>query len=333
MLLHKHADNSYQAYFEKLAEILNSAITDDTIHFPAETGTGFIKSILLEPDFCLRYYNFTCKQDISLDLFATYPADESNYELLFNIDPKDAPDASKNDFNSSRSTILLYSSGVEKKGVFSKNMSVRRLQIIFTTKWLLENYAEASVKMENLITDLATKNKSTIVSENMDTQSRFVATQLANELDKNSYPQIHIKTACFILLNDFLNKIVQRNRQEILSDQTLHYYTMLKVEERINQSINQKLPNLDQFAAEFNLSLSTLKRHFKIVYGKNIYQYYQEKRMEWGKAQLEKGNTTISEIATHLGFYKINNFSIAFKKYFGVLPRELKNKNYIHINN
>lgn len=330
--LDKFENNPFQEYFFDLAKKFGTQIIDDTIHIPQETGSGFIKNLVIEKNFCIRYFNFSVKKDLSFDFFTEFPDPDLMYKLLYNLDDNETVDDSKTDFNSNRHNVLLYSTNVVRKGVFRKNINIRRVLVIFTTSWLTENYAEASIKMDNLVQDLATKNKATLISEKLDTQSRFVVTQLANELDRSSFPQIHIKTASFILLNDFLNKIVQRSRKDILSDQTLHYYTMVRVEEKIVQSINQKLPNLDQLATEFNLSLSTLKRHFKIVYGKNIYQYYQEKRMEWGKAQLEKGNTTIGEIATQLGFYKINNFSIAFKKYFGVLPRELKHKSFIHIN-
>ena len=101
---------------------------------------------------------------------------------------------------------------------------------------------------------------------------------------------------------------------------------MLQVEAMIIRNLHKKLPALPVLAMEFNLSLSTLKRHFRIVYGKNIYQYYQAKRMECGRHELENGQHSVNEIATNLGYIKINNFSKAFKKYFGVLPREVKNK-------
>ena len=329
---HKFYGNPFDEYFSDLAKKLDSEIIGDTINIPSQIGSGFIKNIILEEHFCVRYFNLNFKNDISFDLFTEFPDPELMYKLLFNLDNGDFTKEDRDDFNSNHLKVLLYSTDIERKGSIRKNENFRRILIIFTTEWLIENYAEASIKMDSLVQDLSTKNKSTIITENFDTQNRFIATQLANELDRKVFAQIHLKTAGFILVNDFLNKIVQRNRQDILSDQTLHYDTMTKVEEKIMQSINQKLPNLDQLAIEFNLSLSTLKRHFRIVYGKNIYQYYQEKRMEWGKAQLEKGDTTIAEIATQLGFYKINNFSIAFKKYFGVLPRELKHKNFIHIN-
>jgi AraC-like DNA-binding protein len=334
-MLTKFNGNPFEDYFSDLAQKLGADIIDDSIQIPREQGSGFIKNIVLEDNFCVRYFNMTFKNDVSFDIFTGFRDPESMYKLLFNLDNNDTGenDETESNFNSNASKVLLYSTDMERKGTIKANVNLRRIVIIFTTAWLSENYAEASIKMDSLVQDLSTKNKSTIISEGLDTQNRFIVTQLANEMDRPEYAQIHLKTASFILVNDFLNKIVQRNRQDILSDQTLHYYTMIKVEERIMQSINQKLPNLDQLAIEFNLSLSTLKRHFRIVYGKNIYQYYQEKRMEWGKTQLEKGNTTIGEIATQLGFYKINNFSIAFKKYFGVLPRELKHKNYIHINN
>ncbi|MEO8768901.1 MAG: AraC family transcriptional regulator [Ferruginibacter sp.] len=331
-ILNKLDGSPFAAYFSNLAQKLGSEITDDTIDIPSSIGSGYIKNILLEENFCVRYFNLSFKNDTSFDLFTEFPEPELMYKLIFNLDNGDSIKDDSTDFNSNQLKVLLYSTDIIRKGLIRKNEDFRRIIIIFTTEWLIENYAEASIKMDSLVQDLSTKNKSTIITENFDTQNRFIATQLANELDRKIYAQIHLKTASFILLNDFLNKLVQRNRQDILSDQTLHYETMTKVEEKIMQSINQKLPNLDQLAIEFNLSLSTLKRHFRIVYGKNIYQYYQEKRMEWGKVQLEKGDTTISEIATQLGFYKINNFSIAFKKYFGVLPRELKHKNFIHIN-
>jgi AraC-like DNA-binding protein len=330
--LHTFGDNPFHEYFSDLAKKFGTDIIDDTIHIPHETGTGYMKNLVIEENFCVRYFNLSVKKDLSFDFFTGFPDPDMMYKLLYNLDDNEIDEDATTDFNSNRSNVLLYSTNVVRRGILRKNVHVRRVLIGFTGTWLEENYSEASIKMDNLVQDLITKNKSTLIAEKLDAQSRFIVTQLANELDRDSFPQIHIKTASFILLNDFLNKIVQRNRKDILSDQTLHYYTMVKVQERIDQSVCQKLPNLDQLATEFNLSLSTLKRHFKIVYGKNIYQYYQEKRMEWGKAQLEKGNTTIGEIATHLGFYKINNFSIAFKKYFGVLPRELKHKSFIDIN-
>lgn len=74
------------------------------------------------------------------------------------------------------------------------------------------------------------------------------------------------------------------------------------------------------------MSESTLRRHFKIVFGKNIYEYYQGKRMGWAKNELQKGELTITELALKLGFRKPNNFTKAFKKEFKVLPNE-----YIHV--
>jgi AraC-like DNA-binding protein len=37
------------------------------------------------------------------------------------------------------------------------------------------------------------------------------------------------------------------------------------------------LPSRKELAKEFAMSESTLKRHFKAVYGKTMYEYYLEK--------------------------------------------------------
>lgn len=78
-------------------------------------------------------------------------------------------------------------------------------------------------------------------------------------MNNTSFPIIHIKTRSLILLNDFLNKIVKQDKQDIRSDQTIHYHTMTMVESRLRQCIESTMPCQNELAAEFNLSTSTLK--------------------------------------------------------------------------
>ena len=327
-LYHKYKGKPFEDYLIEISKKIGVDIIDNTVKIPPSIGSGFIKDFFIEDNFCLRYYSLIIENDVEFELFNRQQNDEVIYKLVLNLDGDNNHNSDEEDFHSSN--VLLYSTDNVRKGFIKRNTNLKRVAIIFGASWLESNYAEAFLKMESIINNLVVKNKSTILSEGMDSKSFFLATQLATEMEKSSFTPIHIKTAALVLLNDFLNKIIKRDKKDICSNQTIHFQTILKVEEKINQSINhavnEKLPNLESLASEFNLSLSTLKRHFRIVYGKNIYQYYQEKRMEWGKIQLEQGQSNVGEIATHLGFYKINNFSKAFKKYFGVLPRELKHK-------
>lgn len=321
--------NPFNGYLQHLASMSGFSLSENSVQFSNVIGPGFIKNTRLEDNLYIRYYHFQAKKDLPENfLYEPLINKQGCYTVVFNLNTASLP---KHATNESDSMVCLYHHALIPPAYFKKGTNVRLLLMVLNDAWLHEYFPEAKLKVEGFGLQGKSNHSDLLYAESMDTQTRFIATQLGNELDKSTPTHMHVKTAAFILLNDFLNKMVERNKKEIISDRTLHYYTMMKVEERIMNSITNKLPNLDQLAAEFNISLSTLKRHFRIVFGKNIYQYYQEKRMEWGKVQLEKGNSSIGEIATHLGFYKINNFSIAFKKHFGILPRELKHKNFIDI--
>ena len=97
---------------------------------------------------------------------------------------------------------------------------------------------------------------------------------MANEMDKDTFPIIHIKTKSLILLNEFLNNMMEAS--ETIEQKSLYYDKIVKVEQRLKQFLLTTMPGIAQLSSEFNMSPSTLQRHFKIVYGKNIYHYYLE---------------------------------------------------------
>ncbi|MEO7049163.1 MAG: AraC family transcriptional regulator [Ferruginibacter sp.] len=319
-LLHDFKGDPFTEYLVHLSDKLNVPIVNNAIQLPLRLGVGVIKNFLLEEGLGLRYYNFTLKRDLEFKMFSE---DEQtvNYKLLYNLDEKKQVSESRN--------ILMYSNNFQKKGFIYKGEPFCKIALIFTNKWLKNNYQEACTKITELADGLALKNVPTVISEEMDSKSYCLARELAAGLSLQGFPPIHIKMGCVTLLNDFLNRVVEREKNDVFSDQSLHYDTITQVEARLMSCLQVSLPCQEALAKEFNISLSTLKRHFRIVFGKNIYEYYQEKRMLWGKAEIEKGHSNINEIATKLGFIKVNNFSKAFKKQFDILPREIKHKNFL----
>ena len=68
-----------------------------------------------------------------------------------------------------------------------------------------------------------------------------------------------------------------------------------------------------------------LRRGFKEYFGITVYDYITRLRMEEARRLLLEERRSISEVSSSVGFSHQNNFSIAFKKYFGIPPSELKN--------
>lgn len=329
---HTHDASSMHDYMEALSNQLNVPIKNNRIQIPESIGTGFIKNLFIDEGFCLRYYHFTLNRDLVIKWITGSETNEPIFRLIFFLEgvPKDweSDDLNKgsHQFETANSAIL-YSSDFNRVKILNATKPVNRMVFLFTKKWLQENFNEASEKIINIVNVLIKKNQPTCIIEKIDRIHYIFAHELAKEMNQDIFPLIHAKTKGLVLLNDFLNRIVSRGISNINVDQTLYYPEITKVESTLRQSYNKPMPSIPQLAAELNLSTSTLKRHFKIVHGKNIQAYYLANKMAIGKSLIISKSKTISEIAFALGYTKPNSFSKAFKKQYGILPKEVNNNN------
>jgi AraC-like DNA-binding protein len=125
------------------------------------------------------------------------------------------------------------------------------------------------------------------------------------------------------LLTEFFLKI--RNRVSTRRGTTLYHEEQIADAEKIlMQNITSGLPDLKTLAAELSMSESTLKRYFKKIYGKNIYEYYLEKKMMHARTLLDERKKSVTEIAYTLGYEKVSQFITMFKRFYGIQPGAYK---------
>lgn len=79
---------------------------------------------------------------------------------------------------------------------------------------------------------------------------------------------------------------------------------------------------LDELANRFKISPTVMKKCFKGVYGDSIYSYLKKCRLEMSAQLLAVGDKNIGEIAMFIGYDNPAKFSSAFKKTYGISPRE-----------
>ncbi|MBC7936842.1 MAG: helix-turn-helix transcriptional regulator [Rhizobacter sp.] len=328
------ADPMY-AYMEKLSVDLNVTLHNDiTLKLPPEKGSGFIKNIFLEDDFCIRYYHFHLNQSMPFHWCYDTEADELLYKLMFTCGSTpvamdknlDSPDPQSFTQNSS----VLYPVDSETVQIIPANIRITRIALMFTKEWLEQNFPDASYKITEIVDLLGKKHRPSFIPARMGYSYYATVNEMAKEMDNDIFPVIHIKTKSLVLLNEFLNKVVETSEANSFDQKSLYSETIIKVEQRLQKFLLTSMPSIAQLSAEFNMSPSTLQRHFKIIYGKNIYHYYLEQKLAIGKELIASKKKTISEVAYILGYHKINSFSKVFKKYFGVLPKDINALNKIN---
>ena len=86
-------------------------------------------------------------------------------------------------------------------------------------------------------------------------------------------------------------------------------------------------PSLVELSEEINLSLKKLKEGFKKIYGKPVYQFLIEYKMELAKKLLSENDYNVNEVSLKLGYSNASHFITAFKNKYGLTPKNFK-KNY-----
>ena len=92
-------------------------------------------------------------------------------------------------------------------------------------------------------------------------------------------------------------------------------------------------PTLLELSRLIQMNDFKMKRLFKQYYGKTIYQYVREERLEKAFSLLQDGQHNVSQTAFAVGYTNISHFSEAFHSYFGVFPHMLVNRTAPNSNN
>ena len=82
---------------------------------------------------------------------------------------------------------------------------------------------------------------------------------------------------------------------------------------------------IDDLASKYGISKTSLKNCFKEVYGKPIFKWRKEYKLDYACKLIKEEKYSISEISKMVGYSSPSKFSKAFKDYVGCTPSEYAN--------
>lgn len=88
-------------------------------------------------------------------------------------------------------------------------------------------------------------------------------------------------------------------------------------------------PSCEELAKKVSISTSKLTKGFSSMFGTSVHAYVIDQRLEKAASLLLESNLNVSQVAMLVGYSKPSNFSAAFKKKYGVIPKNYKAENTI----
>ena len=101
-----------------------------------------------------------------------------------------------------------------------------------------------------------------------------------------------------------------------------------KIVENVKNDLIMNLDSkitIDELSSKYAISKTSLKNCFKEVYGKPIFRWRKEFKLDYACRLIEEGNYSISEVSKMVGYASSSKFAQAFKEYVGCTPSEYKN--------
>ncbi len=162
-------------------------------------------------------------------------------------------------------------------------------------------------------------------TEPIDSEYRRLMQEVTEVEDDNPMRLAIIQNRIMLLIERFILSVYERGKNSFIRLQLskMDIDRMMQVEGMLTRDIFEPAPTISQLAKMVSISESKLKKDFKLIYGLPVYEYFQKIRMQAAKDKLLSGDHSVKEVAMELGYSNLSNFTIAFKKEFGLLPSKL----------
>jgi len=152
---------------------------------------------------------------------------------------------------------------------------------------------------------------------------KLILNQITTRQTNEVLRPIFIKGKVYELLSYYFSTTTTDNNSEscpyIANEETISkikHAKQLIIKEMINP------PSLSELAKEVGLNIKKLKSEFKEVYGVPVFTFLLNYKMELGKQLLLEQQLNVNEIALQLGYSTSSHFIAAFKRKYGITPKQ-----------
>lgn len=318
-----YQENYVQQSFLELIKTLGSNQQQNEITLGEETGAGSIRYIDIEAGLQLRMWDCMFFNGLEIVRQPKNDGKEKTFTVVYYLTPEsfvledcqNSPAVINNIWN----TVIMSSDSLFKARILP-GKSMKCVSLNFSIEWLKKNLLYNTPCQNNLIQRfISSNNDPFVVFESLSIVERTEVEGFLSFNDSRNLSRFYLRSKSLNLLTELFSKVL--NRLTIQNTAGLNYGDqMAEIEKNLVENIYNGLPDIKTLAKKIAVSESTLKRYFRRIYGKNIYSYFLEKRMDCAKNLLIEKRKSVTETAYIMGYENVSHFSNTFKRFFGVLP-------------
>ena len=324
MIRYSYQLTDFRLWLNRFSELLHTPVSRRTLTLPGELGEGTLQAARLPNGISYVILNFSLYDDIQ---FVSEALTSPGLCLFFNQVKVSDLYIVRDNSNTQRGAVLLSSTGHQQELTFPRNSRLKGVALYFPPSFLHRHVRK------DILTNLFGKaEEQPGYSEPIPFECRQLLEDIF-EADRMS-PIYHllIQNRTLQLAEKFLSSFLTRSSLS-LPDRTggksreKDLEALKSIVRILSDNQLNKFPSIEALSKTAMMSSTKLKSRFKQIYGMKLYEFYNRHRLEQAKEMLKTGNYSVKQVGVNIGFSNLSNFAKAFKKEFGLLPKEvLKNK-------
>jgi AraC-like DNA-binding protein len=313
---------NFEKWMAGLASRLNTSVTNNTLTIPTHLGSGSIVAHNVNSQLSYAVMNFKLNVDLELQresgnagFVISFNMVEVQKELL--VGHRQQMITDKRPF---RNDIFLTDSRDSTYLRISAGSNVKRL-LIFCSHELAMQYLPRET-----FDKLSVFARENSLNENplfINLSHRTMLKELFEMKENDPLGPIRMLSGIIHLIEKFLFSFLRQEQTALPRTVKKNDLESMQHVEQILSSRLEGFPSLESLAHEVFMSTSKLKNLFKQVYGHTLYDYYNKSRLQRAKDLLITGQCSIKQAGSEIGFSNLSHFAKAFRKEFGILPRDL----------
>jgi AraC-like DNA-binding protein len=222
---------------------------------------------------------------------------------------------------------LFYSACLDETYTFSAVDPQQFVELIFDKAYFLHLVGTRMHLYERFCGNIQQGETAVLQSEDfvVNPRLRQTLTELFNAPYKGEVKSLYVQSKTIELLAQLASQYTPATRAEASSLPERDLTKLYEARDLLLARLADP-PSLMELCRLVGLNDFKLKKGFKEVFGQTVYGFVLETRLEQARQQLLDTDESILGVALQNGYGSLASFSAAFRKKFGVSPREMRRR-------